>query len=174
MGLSGVWIPIALVDFVPSLTVDLLLLPVSIPYEIARSVHHEPRPRATGLSAQGVNEELAIARLREIALAQRTFKQTDPDGDREADYARSFAELALVREELGAEVVDGYRFKLARSQSAPGHQWIVTAIPSEPGESGWSCFAVDASGEVYESPRAFEVRSDCLRRGGKLVVEEAK
>ena len=174
MGLSGLWIPLALVDFVPSLAVDILLLPVSIPYEVARSLHEEPRPPATGLSAQGTNEELAIARLREIALAQRTFKLTDADGDREADYARSLRELKAVREELGQEEQNGYRFRLFRSGSAPGLQWIVTASPSEPGESGWSYFAVDASGEVYESPRPFEVRSDCLRRGGKLVVEEVK
>lgn len=172
MGLHAIAIPFALLDFLPSLALDVAFLPVSIPYTAFRHLLLSDEPEAEVIDVQGANEDHAIAALREIALAQRTFKVTDADGDRWADYADSLRELEAVREELGEEKRHGYRFRLSRSETAPSLQWICTAVPIDPGETGWTCFAVDFSGEVYESPTPFEVTRDCIRRGGKLVVEE--
>jgi len=172
MGLHAIAIPFALLDFFPSLALDLAFLPVSIPYTIVRHVGSS-EPKRVEADPQGDNEDHAIATLREIALAQRTFKLTDADEDRWADYAETFDELRKVREGLREES-EGYRFRLSRSLIAPSLQWIVTATPIDPGETGWTYFAVDATGQVYESLQPFLVARDCVRRGGKLVVEDVK
>jgi hypothetical protein len=165
MGLKGLLIPLAVVDFLPSLAVDLLLLPVSIPYTIQRHSlggRAEPEP----VDHRRANEDQAVAALYDIALAQRTFKLTDAEGDRFADYAKDFAELQKVRDGLGEEA-HGYRFRLHRSETAPSLQWLVTAAPIEPGVTGSRYFAIDSSGVVAEAETPFEVLSDCVRRGGQ-------
>lgn len=164
MGLEALLIPLAVVDFVPSLAVDILLLPVSIPYTIHRHVvvdGDSPEQR----DVQAENEARAVETLRDVALAQRTFKLTDAEGDRDPDYARDFAELQKVRDGLG-EDTPGYRYRLWRSLTAPSLRWIVTASPLDPGVSGRRFFAVDASGVVHESRTPFEVGRECVVSGG--------
>lgn len=170
MGLDGLLIPMALFDFVPSLAVDLLLLPVSIPYTIHRHVKADPEDPQTATTLQA-NEARAIEALEDIALAQRTFKLNDAEGDWTADYARDFAELQRVRAGLG-EPTPGYVYRLQRSESAPSLQWIATASPRQPGSSGRRYFAVDSTGRVHESEAPFELVGDCVRRGGRALERD--
>ena len=96
---------------------------------------------------KGANESAAISSLRTLVTVQALYRDTDKNGDGEADFAGSlndlFANGQLIDGVLSTGTKQGYTFTMASADS--GFSWTAVGVPIND-KTGTRRFFVDESG----------------------------
>lgn len=97
---------------------------------------------------KGANESAAISTMRTLVTVQALYRDTDKDGDGQADFATTFTDLfnngQLIDDVLSTGIKQGYSFTL----SGDGFSWSCVAVPQSDGKTGDRRFFVDDTGVI--------------------------
>lgn len=182
--------PFMVVDFVPSLAIDLVLLPISIPHLVGEELD-ETRLRREEERRRELREEEdrrqqrawrdhareRTRRQKQSAARRRARQSNDVQAQArlrdlaaaqraykrahpEGLYAASLEELAQTGGTWPA-TAQGYQFSLQRSASAPDKDWIAVAAPIRRLVTGTYTYAVDTRSVVRRYAYGLGVPADC-------------
>jgi len=96
------------------------------------------------------NESSAIQTLRTVCTSQTMFREYDKDRDGISNFATDVAQLraaGLVDPNVGTGTKNGYAFVMQPVLDSE-FQWVMTAVPVAPGNSGDRYFYVDETGVI--------------------------
>ena len=110
---------------------------------------------------KGANESAAISSLRTLVTVQSLFRDTDKNGDGEADFAADlgalFANGQLIDGVLSTGTKQGYVFTMSSNDA--GFSWTAVGVPIND-KTGTRRFFVDESGVMRFSTNTVPTVAD--------------